>query len=269
MIRRVVLYLFQLMFATRSWAEVAWKFPFVVGVIFFMTLGQEMWLSGYDIVTGLRHALHDQVVAVPFVIGGILIVSKLSELQDQLERLAYTDLLTGIANRASFFKFTQEALDAGRAGTLLMVDADHFKKVNDAYGHATGDKCLIAMASFLNSRAPKGGIAARIGGEEFAVFLPEGFDAPHDFTDWTGPILYMPEGISTPRRINLSVGIVKAEPFQSLEDLTKLGDIALYAAKDAGRARAVHWSDIQHNHHHAKPELSAENDTPTRQRSSS
>lgn len=96
---------------------------------------------------------------------------------DRLQALSYLDGLTGVANRRRFDEALEEACAAARAGgkplSLVLVDLDHFKKLNDTHGHQDGDEALRAVASILAERSEsRGGLAARFGGEEFALLLP-------------------------------------------------------------------------------------------------
>ncbi len=87
---------------------------------------------------------------------------------------AETDSLTGLANRGHYFDRAEDALIGGRErGALILFDIDHFKSINDTHGHPVGDRVLIEFAAIIRATTPTGGIAARIGGEEFALFLPE------------------------------------------------------------------------------------------------
>lgn len=91
-----------------------------------------------------------------------------------LQRIAETDHLTGVANRAAFDARVAERSFAGvadGAGWFLIVDIDHFKAINDAHGHAVGDDALVAVARVLTAAATDA-VVGRIGGEEFAIFLP-------------------------------------------------------------------------------------------------
>ena len=101
----------------------------------------------------------------------------LNESQARLTELAITDGLTGLFNRRHFFNLAEielsRALRYGLEVSLIMLDLDHFKKVNDTYGHQAGDNVLIVTAQILRRRLRAADIAARYGGEEFVILLPE------------------------------------------------------------------------------------------------
>jgi diguanylate cyclase (GGDEF)-like protein/PAS domain S-box-containing protein len=175
----------------------------------------------------------------------------LSALNRRLEGLARIDGLTGITNRRAF----DEALDAEfrrsvRNGTplsLLLIDVDHFKAFNDAYGHPEGDDCLKAVAKVLTNVLNRpGDLAARYGGEEFAAILPD-TDA-EGATTIAETIRAAVEGLAIPH-IGGGTGIVTASiggsghtgegSVTSVETLVQEADNALYAAKAAGRNRVV------------------------------
>jgi diguanylate cyclase (GGDEF)-like protein len=160
---------------------------------------------------------------------------------------AHTDELTNLANRRAFLGVGTAALDQARRYqrplSLLMLDIDHFKKINDTYGHAAGDAALRAMASTLRKAARASDTPGRLGGEEFAVLLPETNAAE---------ALVLAERIrhdvkalevthdGTTIRFTASIGI--AEQTAKTEDIDALlheADEALYEAKEGGRDRVV------------------------------
>lgn len=169
-------------------------------------------------------------------------------MQAELARLSLTDTLTGLPNRRRFEEtFEQVWKNARRTGrplSLLIVDADHFKRYNDRYGHAVGDKVLKGLADCLSVsvRRPND-LVARVGGEEFVVLLPE--------TDAEGALRVagkVHEAVSTlgidtagiaPGSVTVSIGLAVADDADagSTEELYRKADAALYDAKAAGRNR--------------------------------
>jgi diguanylate cyclase len=172
----------------------------------------------------------------------------MEELQRDLEnvrREALTDGLTGLANRKAFDmeikRISGEALESGKAYTLLMLDIDHFKSFNDNYGHQIGDQVLRLVARTLTDGVKGRDVAARYGGEEFSILLPE---TPIEAGVHVGNALR--KAVATKDvinrnsgeklgRITLSVGVAEFYPDEEIADLIERADGALYTAKHNGR----------------------------------
>jgi diguanylate cyclase (GGDEF)-like protein len=184
----------------------------------------------------------------------------------RLAETAMQDGLTGIHNRRRFDDHVQrawaQAIREHRPLALLLADIDHFKAFNDRYGHQAGDEALKAMAEVLSrfARRPLD-LAARYGGEEFAVIL---FDAKRgDAERIAGEILEAVRKLGIVHQdsaaapvLTISIGIACVQPVgrRSCSGLVQLADQALYAAKDAGRDRAValerEYEHMQTGHFH-------------------
>jgi diguanylate cyclase len=169
-------------------------------------------------------------------------------LQD-VRREATTDGLTGIANRRYFDMSLQtmsgDAMNSGDDLSLLLVDIDHFKKVNDTWGHATGDEVLQLVAATLTQAIKGQDCAARYGGEEFAVILPgtsieAAVRVGNNIRTALGRRLFAPrtapEATCT---VSVSVGVACYEPGEPLSEWIQRTDAALYEAKKSGRNRVV------------------------------
>ncbi|MES2948002.1 MAG: GGDEF domain-containing protein [Pseudomonadota bacterium] len=169
------------------------------------------------------------------------------ELQRQYRSKAETDALTGLHNRAWFEEVFPKQLElcerTGQSVSLLMVDIDHFKKVNDQYGHTCGDEALRHMGNLLRRNLRSTDLCARYGGEEMIVLMP-GTEIIHG--QLTADRLR--ESVaSTPLRlqdgrelvIQISGGIAQWQPGTVLNDLIRSADQALYRAKNDGRNRVV------------------------------
>ncbi len=162
----------------------------------------------------------------------------------RLARLANTDDLTGLPNRRSFMDQLRLASDssdwsAERPGAVVMIDVDHFKHINDTYGHATGDAVLQHLAHQLTERLRRGDIAARLGGEEFAILLPRIHpdDAEALADRLRATIAAQPfERDGEALRYTISLGVAAIEPANPDATLNR-ADKALYEAKRAGRNR--------------------------------
>ncbi|MCC7203883.1 MAG: GGDEF domain-containing protein [Phycisphaeraceae bacterium] len=170
----------------------------------------------------------------------------LQQQNTKLEEMANSDPLTGVANRRRFNEFLQEhfqqTLERGKPLSLLVMDVDFFKKFNDTFGHAMGDRILVELAASLQKNAPGGCLVARYGGEEFAVVLP-GVDRA-TATRWAeqtrrgiAESTLVQDEQGQPLKITLSIGVATAEG-EALccpERLFKAADQAVYAAKTSGR----------------------------------
>ncbi|NUO72490.1 MAG: GGDEF domain-containing protein [Frateuria sp.] len=178
-------------------------------------------------------------------IGFLLLYSE--TLQREMHTLARVDSLTGVKNRLALTETaTQLLAQAGRAGRplgVLMLDADHFKSVNDRFGHGGGDKVLLSLVASIRATLRAGNVIGRVGGEEFVVLAPD-----------TGleQALVLAERIratveSTPLlmdghllQLTVSIGATAAEPGErDVPGLLQRADAALYAAKRAGRNRVM------------------------------
>lgn len=170
-------------------------------------------------------------------------------------RLVLTDPLTGLFNRRFVHQYGMEVLARCRRHqrpfSVLLIDIDHFKSVNDEWGHAAGDAALRAVGNRLSDMLPEQVVAARYGGEEFIVLLPDtGLSAAEAMAESVrSHIDYAPVPTrKAPIQLTASIGVSCAggpdgEDCDDLDRLIGLADEALYAAKSAGRNRV-----IAHNH---------------------
>lgn len=167
--------------------------------------------------------------------------TKLAE--QQLDFLAHHDALTGIANRLSFQEKASLTVEHAAAThgplLLMMIDVDHFKQINDTYGHAAGDMALSEVATRLKASIRKTDLLARLGGDEFVVLCHdiEDTDTAHQLAqkivDAMRPLV--PVG-TTELVVTLSIGVALCRHTTSVDALVQRADEALYQAKEAGRA---------------------------------
>lgn len=176
---------------------------------------------------------------------------ELVELNRKLQELSYTDPLTQSYNRRYLEEAAarewQRCLRKSTEISVLMLDIDHFKQVNDRFGHDIGDNCLQAMAKLLRELLRPTDIVARYGGEEFCIILPEtnSADAMHVAERILVAIASAP--LRTEKGdifITVSIGVSSTKPNNNilLQTLFTQSDAALYAAKSAGRNRAILFS---------------------------
>jgi len=172
----------------------------------------------------------------------------LRQQRDLFERQSQVDGLTGIANRREFGAALVRAVASaapGRAISLLIVDVDHFKRINDTLGHLAGDACLVALAQRLRAHfAGPGDVPVRLGGEEFGVVLEaasaEAFDRAERFRDELAaqPMRVLDQAIA----VTVSIGCGQFDPARHDDADAFYGDVdaALYRAKQTGRNRTEH-----------------------------
>ncbi|QHT56209.1 diguanylate cyclase [Cellulomonas sp. H30R-01] len=173
-------------------------------------------------------------------------VTELERLRAELVDQATRDGLTGLHNRRALGQRLAEAVDdAGRTGrplSMVLVDVDHFKAVNDSHGHAVGDAVLAAVGRELAAATRDGETAARLGGEEFVLLLPgvTATEATRRADDVRARCagLRVPSG-RAPVRLTLSAGVATLAPGGTADDMLRAADDAMYAAKDAGRDQVV------------------------------
>jgi diguanylate cyclase (GGDEF)-like protein len=174
-------------------------------------------------------------------------VAERRQLEDRLRHMATTDALTGTLNRAQFMNLEQRGVDRVRQRDLgfamLVVDVDHFKSINDRYGHQAGATALCHLASVLRAGIRRVDLLGRLGGEEFAVVLPaigeEGAGAVAErlcANLASDPVLHDAQQI----RMTISIGLAMLrDDDRALGHLLARADALLYAAKHAGRNRVV------------------------------
>jgi diguanylate cyclase (GGDEF)-like protein len=176
--------------------------------------------------------------------------------QRRLEHDATHDGLTGLANRALFRQRLGAQLSQGGA-TVLLVDLDDFKTINDSMGHEVGDHLLIAVAGVLRAEAGTAGLAVRLGGDEFAVLVTEATTlgetiAQRILDAFAGPL-------SEHRLlVHASIGIATAPAGTPLDGLLRDADVAMYAAKQRGKANWVRFHDGMARHAAGHAQLGGE-----------
>ncbi|MBB2901019.1 diguanylate cyclase (GGDEF)-like protein [Kineococcus radiotolerans] len=212
-------------------------------------------LAGVGVITAttlqpgdgrLRWSVVWAVLAVLPVAGRIRQLVRGLVHHDRVQREAATDELTGLPNRRAFTAALETATRERRPATVLLIDLDRFKEVNDRYGHATGDRLLQHVSRAFAGVLPAGALLARLGGDEFAVLLtaaPHAGDpdlslrtAHHVGTAAEGDPL---DGV---HQVVASVGVVTTDGLQHLqgEDLLRRADAAMYVAKAGGGGVGVH-----------------------------
>ena len=168
-------------------------------------------------------------------------------LYEQANKLAVTDGLTGISNRPSVEKSLQIEFERSKRYnsplSLILLDVDHFKDVNDTYGHQKGDEILIAFASLLKKACRANDIAARYGGEEFVMVLPQSnaqgaFKIAERVREEMMKISFT--GNESNFAVTVSCGVAEFnKDYESINKLITVADRALYEAKNGGRNKTI------------------------------
>ncbi|MGJ8527539.1 GGDEF domain-containing protein [Maritalea sp.] len=204
----------------------------VYGHLGFATLVSEWIISGSIAL----------LVATPVSIYVCWQRVKLCDLSKKLALLASTDQLSGLLNRSAFFSAVENSLhtpmSGPTAGSLLYIDADNFKSLNDHFGHARGDYAIRLIASAITEQTPPNAIAGRIGGEEFAVFLPltnkiVALSIAEKIRQKTSEVTF--EDGSYSQRLSVSIGGALHQASQSLNEFVQVADGRMYMAKSNGR----------------------------------
>lgn len=171
-------------------------------------------------------------------------VCLLKEANEKIEKMSKTDALTGVSNRCilkqSYSDVVEYCRKTGAVFSVLMMDLDFFKRVNDEFGHITGDNVLRAFAHLAQKVYCRDEIIIRYGGEEFLVFAPrktaeEAGKLGEEFCRQLRKIPVLPDG----RNITASVGVAQYRPDETMIELLNRADETLYQAKRAGRDRVL------------------------------
>jgi diguanylate cyclase (GGDEF)-like protein len=176
------------------------------------------------------------------------IQTRMAAAQLQLEQMTLTDPLTSVANRRAFSQRLSEALAhphlAQQPFSVLLIDIDHFKILNDTFGHTEGDRSLCAIAHSLAAALPRpNDLVARLGGEEFAVILTDtplasALPIAHQMMQAVAD-LRLPNPTPIGSTVTISIGLTESTQAHSEEEIMRTADTALYQAKRTGRNRAV------------------------------
>ena len=204
----------------------------------------------------INHLLYQSAFLVDMfaIILALTLFSKQIEKHELgLIKQASTDMLTGLHNRRFFFEQGEFLLAKNNREkqfySLILIDLDYFKSINDKYGHAVGDQCLIMVSEALQKVEPENKICTRIGGEEFAIVLPYcGPKSAEHIAEYIrvtieGLGFTSPQGdlVACTGSIGISYNFTKNE---TLKELLEQADIALYKAKNNGRNQVVSFHNV-------------------------
>lgn len=187
---------------------------------------------------------HNTVIGILVLIKD---VTDVKEYQENIEKLAYRDQLTGLDNRRSLYEYINSQLqNKGKLLTILFVDLDNFKKLNDSLGHWYGDEALIEIAERLKEACEEG-FVARTGGDEFAVVFEDLFSEEVLIKKLEGVLKATNTEFIHEDKINIisgSIGVIKSYTHnEDIETLFTKGFLALYKAKEQGKNKYVMYTD--------------------------
>lgn len=214
----------------------------VVSVTIMILYEREDWLWELSISNGLTVTLAFSMTY--FISTKLEVITQLSR---ELQALVERDRLTDVATRDFFF--SRLAMNDQAYGVSLMIDIDHFKDVNDTYGHLAGDDVIAKVAHILRAQVREEDIVCRFGGEEFLIFLHEA--TPDEGWTIAERIREGTEAAVTPTQmgpvsVTVSVGGSLKEKIEDIEASIQRADACLYRAKAAGRNKTVvEWETVE------------------------
>lgn len=195
------------------------------------------------VLTELAHATLREITLRQALVRLAEEMHKVGVLNERLSELAHTDALTGLYNRRAYdqelAREWRRVQRNGAALSVLLIDADHFKSINDQHGHAVGDRVLQALAALIQRSAREIDVAARIGGEEFAVLLSDtGATSALNVAERIRSQIAQSDTMPV-TGVTVSIGVATLAAEESAASLQHRADQALYMAKSQGRNRVV------------------------------
>jgi len=227
---------------------VYWAYPTMVGVYFILPPRLAIQLTLLAAV-GLTPALINEMETMPFITVGITLVVnnvfaymfaiKMTRQQDKMALLVRKDPLTGAGNRWALNEKLFEILAANKrsaqAATILLIDVDFFKRINDSYGHAVGDQVLIRLTELINTRIRETDCLYRYGGEEFVVVLTGTRQKSAQKIAEEFRVLVENNALFDEMMVTISLGVAEFVDGETADKWLDRADVAMYQAKETGR----------------------------------
>lgn len=190
------------------------------------------------------------------IISLMIDISESMDIQEKLKREAQEDELTRILNRKGAIHFIEKALKSQADGTLLLMDIDNFKRVNDNYGHMAGDRVLVELAQILQKSTRKGDVVARLGGDEFLVYINgcSILEIVSRRVETIGKLFGQAVESYPLAEMSVSTGIAVKEDGSTFEQLYREADAALYQVKNQKKGGYAFWKDEQETAVSRRPE---------------
>jgi diguanylate cyclase (GGDEF)-like protein len=240
---------------------IMWTYP---GIFSFYLIFRERWAwlanaivivtVGPVAVAELETEIALRAIATLILVSAfsIMAIRVIGRQQEQLEKMAVTDALTGLLNRSLLTPSLEQALAhhrrTGEPATLLSLDIDHFKNVNDTFGHLEGDRVLAGIADVFRGRLRATDQVFRIGGEEFAIALPNTDAEPGHHIAQLLRSAVAGQNLLDSHRVTISVGVAKLGEDDGTESWLARSDRCMYAAKRAGRNRVITDTPVKPQH---------------------
>ncbi len=244
---------------------ILWCYPALLGFFVLLSERKALFASGVLVLVivpqaavvldpGLAARAAVTLTAVGIFTG--IFAHAMTDAQSKLERLATTDPLTGLLNRSTLLETIQQSIDQNRRNetpmTLLACDIDHFKPINDEFGHAIGDEVLSGLGQLMIGRFRVVDSVFRTGGEEFLVVLYDSdLATAREIAEELRETVQDKELVSL-RRVTISIGVASLEKEDDAESWIQRADEHLYEAKREGRNRVVAKETWRERHPEAR-----------------
>lgn len=174
---------------------------------------------------------------------------ELKKKEKEIEKLAYYDRLTGVANRTLFYNMAEKFLDSAKRNNeklgLMFIDIDRFKDINDMYGHKIGDKVLVEVANLLTKNTRKNDIVSRHGGDEFLILLPD-IKSYANYKIIASRIANVNKRVKVHDKLEIKIPLSIGVSFyprdgDSIDELISKADKAMYCVKNRGGDECIHY----------------------------
>jgi diguanylate cyclase (GGDEF)-like protein len=214
-----------------------------------LTVTASLTIEGLNMAPSIAIAIMVPLIVAPFISWTLVgLFVQIERMERQMRDLATFDSLTGLLTRQAFFHDAQNYLNIAERHqdyfAAMMLDLDHFKVINDTFGHHAGDRVLKQFGMFLTKHLRKSDIIGRLGGEEFAVILPS--TLPEDALTIADTIrselkdlALMENNVRIPLTVSIGVASCPSETLPDINSILKQADIALYRAKHSGRNHTI------------------------------
>jgi diguanylate cyclase (GGDEF)-like protein len=229
-----------------------WVFPIVIAIVFLISQ-QAATISNAIIISGVSIALYPyqepEIIArysfslIVTVVIVHVVVREVRKLQAELRHLSERDALTGALNRHQLHPSLEDAIKHYSHSTIVMIDIDHFKSINDQYGHDVGDLVINQAVRLIDNNTRGNDLLFRLGGDEFLILF-NGLDqyAVESIVNLINKNIREQE-YPFNAKVTLSCGIAESKPFESSHEWIKRADLALYQSKMLGRNRVSLYSE--------------------------